>query len=245
MVGLPRDPPLKKTEQKPKQALDNTCNATHNTHTEQTAIESDATCRRFTMISIRQIGRLLSQQSYRQLADRILANGRCHCDALRAALLEPPRVRPVALGLALQRSCELAYGRDAQVDDLAAALLATQRPDALFDVHGDCAGTATALAGLLIWRSFREQSGCPIDDGDYAAIERGLDALARALQHETDAMHRRSERSTILSAVLWQLGHWGDFRRRVSVRQLLHAAEPPRRAATANAPWHYAAARAA
>lgn len=197
------------------------------------------------MISTRQIDRLVKQHAYRQLACRILANGRCHCDQLQDALLEPHRVRPVALGLALQRCCELAYGRDAGADDLAATLLATQRADGLFDMHADIAGSATALAGLLTWRMFREQVDQPIDESEDEAIERGLDGLARTVQHAVESMHAGSEQSTIISAVLWQLGHWGEFRRRVSVPHLLRAAEPPRRADAGRAAWHYAAARAA
>ncbi|MHC5114108.1 MAG: hypothetical protein ACYTGP_06740 [Planctomycetota bacterium] len=108
------------------------------------------------MMSLRQIEQLIERKSYRRLLDRLLDNGRCVRQHVRRRLHEPPYLVGTALGLALQRVCELSYGPSEIGARLAeevrlrlgmaveALTSANASPDAL-------ASAAVALRGLRDW----------------------------------------------------------------------------------------------
>lgn len=80
------------------------------------------------MLSLRHIERMVESKAYPRLIQRILANGRCDRPSAIQRLLDPGAVSPAALGFALQRVLELAYGPVPLADHLIRMLLALQSP---------------------------------------------------------------------------------------------------------------------
>lgn len=106
------------------------------------------------MINLQQMQRQLDSRAFSRVIGRILANGRCHTATVRQRLVDSPAEEAVATGLALQRCCELTYGRSAMGEALAERLEAMQEADGLFG--SDIAATAVAARALLDWA---EQTG--------------------------------------------------------------------------------------
>lgn len=98
------------------------------------------------MITRNRMLRLWHQRRHAALADRILENGRLPDARTRAYLLATEPIEVVALGLALQRLCELLHGVDGELRDLVDELLLHQAPDGSF---GSLAATAVAVRALL------------------------------------------------------------------------------------------------
>jgi hypothetical protein len=109
------------------------------------------------MLTLSQIERLLDAGHYGVLLDRVLANGRCHERELRQALRCPGVLAAAALGMALQRVCELSYGPSPLAARLADRLLDLQQVDGGFGPDRDTPAaardailaSAIALRGLL------------------------------------------------------------------------------------------------
>jgi hypothetical protein len=109
------------------------------------------------MLNLQQIERLIEANQYPHLIQRILANGREVDERVHRALLCPAIVAPAALGLALQRACELSYGPTDVVERIVARLLDLQHANGRFGsdrftprATGDAIiATAIALRGLL------------------------------------------------------------------------------------------------
>ena len=87
------------------------------------------------MLSLRHIERMVESKAYPRLVQRILANGRCESPRAIERLLEPRAVSPAALGLALQRVMELAYGPLPLADQLTRMLLALTTSNGEGDNH--------------------------------------------------------------------------------------------------------------
>lgn len=160
------------------------------------------------MLNPNQIVRFIDSRNHRMLVDRVLVNGRCHSRLARSLLEQPEIIGVSALGLGLQRVCELAYWAVPEGAELAHRLIRTQRRDGLF-VAGTSpttlnashlmASTAVAARGLIDWRSqfqHRDEEAALLD----ACISRALNALAAACRSTATAD------SAALAVVLWQLG---------------------------------------
>lgn len=174
------------------------------------------------MLSETQIVRLLEAEDYRHLVERILCNGRCRSVVARRTLTRPQTARLAALGLGLQRLCELAYRARKCADGLADRLLAAQRLDGLFadegaSIESKLAVSGAALRGLIMWIDLNRMSGRSVDRAASDAIARGFAALAErfggGIDVHTDAVG--------WAIVLWQLGDVPTFRRALPVEDLL------------------------
>ena len=170
------------------------------------------------MISRRQIERMACAESYRRLAERILANGRCHSRAARERLCGPDAAAPAALGLALQRLAELTYGQEPLGDALARRLRGMQQSDGLFGETAvpSVAGSAAAMKGLMVWGDREAELGRAADAETAEALRRGL----RAICAEIDAPLSRVDEQD-LAVILWQLGDRAAFREAAPVDRLV------------------------
>lgn len=183
------------------------------------------------MLTPTQIGRFIANKDFRRLIDRLLSNGRCHSRRAQARLHEPEALEVAAIGLGLQRICELAYWSVPDGSDLAHQLLRLQRRDGSFGQRHAVAdsqhlieGSAVALRALIEWldafdhredeRSLLEQS-----------IERGLLALKREWrQRETG-----DSNDLAWAIVLWQMGDEDRARERLpmtAIRKRLSSVSP-------------------
>jgi len=154
------------------------------------------------MINLRQMQRLLdagerggpgSRAAWERVIERILDNGRCHCPAVRRALISSPAVQLVATGLALQRCCELTYGPTPMGRDLVARLADSLNSEDLFG--GDIAATAVTLRALLDWA---DASGA--ECGDH--VQRAIAGLGEC----QDAAGLLGGDVVASAIALWQLG---------------------------------------
>src|SRR4051812_35090518 len=111
------------------------------------------------MISQNQIVRLIQAEEFRQLIDRILANGRCNSAIAKRVLRQVEVAAPAALGLAIQRLSELTYGASRFAEVLASRLALMQGTDGMFGGGAQAppesrlAATAAALRGLITFAS--------------------------------------------------------------------------------------------
>lgn len=189
------------------------------------------------MLNLTQIERLAQTNGWERLVERVLENGRGGLLAVRMRLALEEAIGPAAIGLGLQRACELTYGPTPLLEGLAARLVHMQRqdghfvsPDASPDSDGSSrrpspAATAIAIRALLAWRDLLEAvaldaSAAPLD----RAIDRGLFALACA-QREDGGFGRGACDLIESAIVLWQLGGRSEFRRAVRYHALLDVVE--------------------
>lgn len=171
------------------------------------------------MISLHQIERLVEQEAYGRLVRRVLANGRCADSAVLTSLREPGVLRPAALGLALQRVCELSYEPSPTAIRLARLLLRMQTEDGRVGPLALCAAaTAIAMRGLLELRELLEglADHAILREVTDAAIRRGIESLAA--RQRAGAI---GSDTTDAAIVLWQLGGSGQFREGVCMSKLM------------------------
>ena len=166
------------------------------------------------MINLSHIERLLDEESYGRLVDRVLSNGRRVNRAVAKRLEVSEAVAAAACGLALQRCCELTYAPTPLADRLARRLLEMQRNDGHFS--RSIAASAVALRGLLEYVQQNRDVGEPVDAQVSAGIAEGLAALGRA-QSADDGFRNSAVESTI---VLWQLGEHEAFRSAIKLDPL-------------------------
>ena len=166
------------------------------------------------MINLSHIERLLDEESYGRLVDRVLSNGRRVNRAVAKRLEVSEAVAAAACGLALQRCCELTYAPTPLADRLAMRLLEMQRNDGHFS--RSVAASAVALRGLLEYVQQNRDVGEPVDAQISAGIAEGLAALGRT-QSANDGFRNCAVESTI---VLWQLGEHAAFRSAVELDPL-------------------------
>ncbi|MCP3904342.1 MAG: hypothetical protein GY715_11990 [Planctomycetes bacterium] len=135
------------------------------------------------MMSIRQIEQMIERKSYRRLVDRLLDNGRCVRHHVRRRLLQPEHLVGTALGLALQRVCEMSYGPceiGARIAEevrgrLAAATDALASPATISEA---LPAATVALRGLADWVGRDDHRvSTASDDGRDPTIRRALDAV--------------------------------------------------------------------
>lgn len=175
------------------------------------------------MISQPQIVRLIEAQEYRHLIDRILANGRCRSAAARRVLMRPECAAVAALGLALQRLCEITYRPTPAAQMLAQQLIALQRDDGTFgdpleiSAESSLAATAVALRGLIAHASQIELTGAAAPESITTSIEDGVNALAS----QYHSMNDHGVHAVDWAIVLWQLGETPHLRDHVPVDHLL------------------------
>jgi hypothetical protein len=177
------------------------------------------------MLSLTQIQRLVATGDYRLLVERVLSNGRLDGCAVRSCLTDPRAVVPAALGLALQRACELTYGPAAIAVDLARRLLDQRRGDGLFGTGqtSSIAASAVAIGGLLALFDQCRADGSDVRlalDEIKAAVDSALAALGD-LQREDGRLGRDS---TDVAIMLWQLGDRAEFRAALRRPDLLSSA---------------------
>lgn len=177
------------------------------------------------MISQHQIVRLLETKEFRQLIERILANGRCRSVLARRVLARPEAAEVAALGLAIQRLCEITYRPAPQTAALVSRLLQHQRPDGTFataptgDENAILASTSVAIRALIAHRSQAAAFGTPAAAPVDHAIARGVNMLATAAMQRLD--HEHIDSPAAWAIILWQLGDVDQFRNRVSTESLL------------------------
>ena len=166
------------------------------------------------MMNLSHIERLLDEESYGRLVDRVLANGRRVNRAVAKRLAVSEAVTAAACGLALQRCCELTYAPTPLADRLAMRLLEMQRNDGHFS--RSVAASAVALRGLLEYVQHHRDVGEAADAQVSAGIAEGLAAFRRT-QSADGALRDNAIESTI---VLWQLGEHEAFRPAVKLDPL-------------------------
>lgn len=184
------------------------------------------------MLNLVQIDRLAEQNAWERLIERVLHNGRGGDLAMRLRLVREEAAAPAALGLALQRTCELTYGPSAIGTGLVAQLLHLQREDGLFASapndhvttdpsprRASPAATAIAVRALHDWREQCRSAGHEVETRLDRAIGRGLFALACAQRDEGGFGEDEVENAI----VLWQLGRIGEFRQAVRFHDLVDA----------------------
>lgn len=184
------------------------------------------------MLNLVQIDRLAEQNAWERLIERVLHNGRGGDLVMRLRLVREEAAAPSALGLAVQRTCELTYGPSAVGTGLVAQLLHLQRDDGFFvsavDDHSPTASsprraspaaTAIAVRALNDWREQCCSAGHDVDARVDRAISRGLFALACA-QQDDGGFAQDDMESAI---VLWQLGRVPAFRQAVRFHDLIDA----------------------
>jgi hypothetical protein len=169
------------------------------------------------MITQTQILRLVEAQEYSRLIDRLLSNGRCHSAQAIDLLGRPEAAAPVALGLALQRLCELTYWPHPHGAGLAHRLVRMQRRDGAFggglepSADATLAATAAALRGLIDWLAQHNHSGR--NDDRLALIRNSIDRAWRALATACATARASDQWDHVAWAiVLWQLGDCEDAR---------------------------------
>ncbi len=163
------------------------------------------------MINLSHIERLLDEESYGRLVDRVLSNGRRVSRAVAKRLALSEAVAAAACGLALQRCCELTYAPTPLADRLAMRLLEMQRNDGHFS--RSVAASAVALRGLLEYVQHHRDVGEAADAQVSAGIAEALAAFRRA-QSADGGFRDSAVESTI---VLWQLGEHEAFRSAVEL----------------------------
>ncbi len=186
------------------------------------------------MISQHQIARLIEAHEYRQLIERILSNGRCRSAMAKRMLTKSDAAPAASLGLSLQRLSEITYSPTELAGSLTRRLLSLQRDDGFFAEGNQTeastlAATAVALRGLITFNaqqqwthSVNRLSLNPTTDvltAITAAINLGLAALA----NEYEKSHAPDTLAAGWAIALWQLGDVADFRRLISINDLLTA----------------------
>ncbi len=159
------------------------------------------------MLSPSQIGRFITNEDYRRLVDRLLSNGRCHSRRAQAVLHVQESLEVAAIGLGLQRICELAYWPVPEGADLAHRLLRLQPRDGLFgpphsmpNAAPIIAASAVALRGLIEWNGAFEHR-----EDERPLLERSIDRGLRALASVWSGA-ATSRELVPWAIVLWQLG---------------------------------------
>ena len=167
------------------------------------------------MLSLLQIQRMVNQRLFRQLVQRILANGRCDDRRITQRLLQPHNVIPTGLALSLQRVVELTYRPTAVAEALACRLLDQQRGDGLFgpepdrgDFHacGSAPGDELAVTAVAV-RALSEFARQQQLAGERVArrLERAIDCALAAMTLR-QALERQLGCDTVDQAIVaWQL----------------------------------------
>lgn len=198
------------------------------------------------MLSLRHIERMVETKAYPRLIQRILANGRCESPSAIQRLLEPRAVSPAALGLALQRVLELAYGPLPLADHLIGMLLALQTQNGecenqviispssrrisaraiagqdSLSPNGSVSAQAVVLGSLLKWRNQADPPRTPeqaslISRVSFAA-EQGLTELGRQITPES--MDTFDPIDAFI--IHWQLGELSAAKKRIDFHSLIH-----------------------
>lgn len=176
------------------------------------------------MLSTARIERLIALEAYGRLVRSILQNGRGGGQPLACRLTRPGTITPAALGLALQRHCELTYEPHRVAAGIAERLRGLQREDGLYGPGpaGCLAATAVAVRGLADWIQLHQLAvKGPLPPGALAAhrtIDRAVSAMGR-LQDDDGALGADPLDAAI---VIWQLGQLPAFRQAVRCDELLH-----------------------
>ena len=198
------------------------------------------------MLSLRHIERMVESKAYPRLVQRILANGRCESPRAIERLLEPRAVSPAALGLALQRILELAYGPLPLAGQLIRMLLALITSNGEGDnqviispssrrisaravagqdslsPNGSLSAKAVVLGSLLKWGHQADPPRTPeqaslISRVSFAA-ERGLIELGRQITPES--MDTIDPIDAFI--IHWQLGELTAAKKRIDFHSLIH-----------------------
>lgn len=162
------------------------------------------------MLSLRQIQHLLdtarktgraNSAPYRRIIRRILDNGRCHCPAVRQALIVSTAAEVIAEALALQRCCELTWAVTPLGSTLAQSL--TSRLSQTDLIAEDSAAAAIAVRALLDWADLSSTDNSAIISNAVAALAQSQDKYGLL---NADVMSS--------AIVLWQLSDRPEVARR-------------------------------
>ena len=177
------------------------------------------------MISQHLIVRLIEAREYRQLIDRILANGRCRSPLAKRTLMRPEAAEVAAIGLAIQRICEITYRPAPQAAALVERLLQLQREDGKFNAATGAdhevilAATAVAIRALISYQDQGSALGLSGDSRVHHANARGVAALERAA---ASCLNKRMlDAPACWAIILWQLGDVAEFRQNICVEAIL------------------------
>ena len=177
------------------------------------------------MISQHLIVRLIEAREYRQLIDRILANGRCRSPLAKRTLMQAEAAEVAAIGLAIQRICEITYRPAPQAAALVERLLQLQREDGTFNAAPGAdhevilAATAVAIRALISYQAQASALGLPGDSRVHHANARGVAALERAAASCLN--QRMLDAPACWAIILWQLGDVAEFRQNICVEAIL------------------------
>ncbi len=180
------------------------------------------------MITQTQILRMVESQAFARLVDRLITNGRCHSPVAIKMLQQPETAGPAALGLALQRLCEITYWPSPDGTALAHRLVRMQRRDGVFcggasaDSGARVAATAVALRGLIDWvTQHNDQRATGGNDDRLAIIRKAIARAWEALAREwRDARTRGKCDEAVWAIALWQLGDCDDARKHLPIDEI-------------------------
>jgi hypothetical protein len=143
------------------------------------------------MLQVAKLLRLVENRRHGQVVDEVLRNGRPLPVAVRARLADAANVRLAALGLALQRTVELAYAPTADAETLAHEAVAAWQTRAAGAVAGtgepSAAAIAMLIAGLCDLLALAEASGGAsggVGGGGGCDLAPGLSGRIRAVVRE-------------------------------------------------------------
>ncbi len=173
-------------------------------------------------MNLSHIERLLDEESYCRLVDRVLSNGRRVNRAVAKRLEVSEAVAAAACGLALQRCCELTYAPTPLADRLAMRLLEMQRNDGHFS--RSVSASAVALRALLDYVQHHRDVGEAVDAQTSTGIAEAMAAFRRT-QSVVGAFRDNAVESTI---VLWQLGEHEAFKSAVKLDPMCPALDRSR-----------------
>lgn len=169
------------------------------------------------MVNQNQIRRLVELRSYGRLIERLLPAGRCRSDQAVCDLCRPEASAAAAIGLALQRCCELSYTVTPATKRLADSLAVIRRGDGLFgDGEQPSVGaSAVAIRAMLEWSQLCERSG-----HGSARLGREIDRSIRALAQLQDDEGLIADNPVGSAIALSMLGDQSEFQQSVNVPHL-------------------------
>ena len=154
------------------------------------------------MININQIERLIDQNEFVRLVERVLQNGRCSEPAIRSRLAQPGVAPITGRALALQRTLELSFGPTRTSSILVRSLVRSQTSDGWFG-HSDQLIVSTAVA-------VRALCDAEYVSTDHAAVQSAITDGLRAIGQQQSNSGGFNDDPLTDAIVLWQLGPLAD-----------------------------------
>lgn len=167
------------------------------------------------MLSLNRIERLADGGRFGDLLNEVSENGRWLPLPVRLRLADEGSLQTAALGLALQRACELVYRPSPFI-----ASLADRLSERLTDQSAPRAApgaVAAAMGGLLAFRKYMRATGHAVEPLILTRVEQGLRQGAYALFEAQSAQATGLIGDTIDAAILlWHLAEPLGLRRAIA-----------------------------